>query len=351
MAVNDVPQEGKTFESTQGKDSKALASMITDRYTQAAQTLRTEMRDYWLNHAFLHGYQWLYWSEVTDRLDELPSDPERVQATINRMWPNTRTIISTLMQRELVFEVPASAADDSHVRGARLAETIARAIHHDQNWEELRENGLLATLKGGTAAMCVDWDPDADPILADDTQGAPAIPGDTYNEHLNITQFAVEPGTRYPEQARWWVKVVAHPPRVVKEMFDLDEVPPANGTAGLGAFQRKLMAYDRGDSQELMDLTLVLTYYERPNEETPDGRVVVVVGNEVVFEDEWPFPFKDRLNLVIMRETLKENRWTGDTVLTAGSIISTLDCGISRRALPASFMCSVIDDQDTLNRV
>lgn len=312
-----------TFTSTYGGQDDNAAE-ISYLYWEAVQGLRSETRDYWMNHSFLHGYQWLYFSEASGTLDEIPSDPERVCATVNRMWPNTRTIISTLMQRELQFEVPPSAADDSHVRGARLAETIARTVCHDHDWESLREHMYYAVMKGGTAAMCVDWDPDLEPTLADDMQGSPDIKGDTYEEHLNITQFVVEPGARYPEKARYWIKSVALPPEQVQEMFDLEELPPADATAGLAPFHRKLMSFDRGGDGYLTELTAVLTYYERPTKDNEDGRVCVVVDDKVVFDDVWPFPFKDRLNLVIVRETLRENRWTGDTVLTAARPLQTL---------------------------
>ncbi len=320
------PSETRTFE---GEYNEAdTASEVRTKYYEAVQGLRTELRDYWLNHAFLHGYQWLFWQEAAGRLDELPTDPERVQATVNRLWPNTRTIISTLMQRELVFEVPPNAADDSHMRGARLAETIARAVHHDHTWEYIRENLLYAAWKGGTAALCVDWDDDLEEILSDDTQGSPLNKGDTYEEWLNITQFVVEPGARDPEKARYWIKSVALPPAQVRDMFpekyDVGELPPSDATNGLAPFHRKLLSYDRGGDSELTDLALVMTYYERPNPENPEGRVITVVDQKVVFEDVWPFPFTDRLNLVIVRETLRENRWTGDTVLTAARPIQTL---------------------------
>lgn len=314
-----------TFESNQGVNATAAdAAVVQDLYWKATQGMRTELRDYWLNTAFLSGYQWLFFSEASGRLDQLPEDPERVQATVNRLAPNTRTIISTLMQRELVFEVPPSAADDSHVRGARLAETICRAVAHDHNWEELRENALAAVWAGGTAAICVDWDPDAEEILSDDTQGSPLGKGDTYEEHLNISQFVVEPGCRYPEKARYWIKAVGLPPQQVKDMFDLEDEPPSDATAGLAPFQRKLMSYDRGGDQNISDMTLVLTYYERPNPSCPEGKVCTVVDDRVVFEAEWPFPFKDRLNLVVMRETLREGRWTGETVLTQARPLQTL---------------------------
>lgn len=321
--ATDEPQETRTFESVYSVKDERVAE-IRKRYWDGLQSLQSELRDYWLNHSFLHGYQWLYWSETAGRLDELPPDPERVQATVNRLWPNTRTILGTLMQRELVFEVPPKAADDSHVRGARLAETIIRSVHHDHDWEWLRESVAYAAWKGGTAAMCVGWDPEAEVTLDDDLQGNPIAKGDTYEEKLNITEFVVEPGCRNPEKARWWIKAVALPPEDVKGMFGLEETPPADATAGLAPFHRKLMGYDRGADSRVGDLTLVITYFERPNPECPDGEVVTVVDNKVVYGDEWPFPFKDRLNLVIVRETPRENRWTGDTVMTAARPLQVL---------------------------
>jgi hypothetical protein len=326
MALDDknAPAETRTFTSVRATKDEVAAGKIRSKYWEAVQGLRTELRDYWLNHAFLHGYQWLYWSEDAGRLDERPADPERIQATVNRMWPNTRTIISTLMQRTLSFEVPPKAADDSHMRGARLGETIIRSVHHDHNWENLREHVLYAAWKGGTAAIAVGWDPDLETTLDDDTQGNPIQKGDTYEEHLNITQFVVEPGARDPEKARWWIKSVALPPKDVQLTFGLDDEPPADATAGLAPFHRKLMSYDRGGDAEVVDLTLVMTYYERPSEENEDGRVVTVVDNNIIHDDVWPFPFKDRLNLVVIRETLRENRWTGDTVMTAARPMQTL---------------------------
>jgi hypothetical protein len=231
------------------------------------------------------------------------------------------------MQRGLSFEVPPSAADDSHMRGARLSETIIRSVHHDHNWEELRENLYYAVWKGGTAALCVDWDPEGEEIIGDDAPGSPITKGSTYEEHLNITQFIVEPGARYPEKARYWIKSVALPPAEVKSMFPdhfPDDPPPADATAGLAPFHRKLMSYDRGGDSEQVDLTAVLTYYERPNPSCPEGKVATIVDQEVVFEADWPFPFTDRLNLVVVRETLRENRWTGDTILTAARPLQTL---------------------------
>ena len=324
MATSDTPSHLQTFEGVFGQ-GKEGAGQLKDLYWNALDSIRVEMQDYWLNHAFLHGYQWLYFSEVTGQLDEIPEDPERVQATVNKMWPSTRTIISTLMQRHLSFEVPPREATDAHIRGAKLAESVLRAVHQEHSWETLREDVYYAVWKGGTAAMCVDWDPDAGDILDRNVEGgSPIKSGDTYEQHLSITQFVVEPGSVYPETARYWFKSLALPPAEVQKMFDLEDKPPADATAGLSPFQKRSLSLERGHESEIVDLTLVLTYYERPSDQNPEGRHAILVDNEFVHDGPWPFPFKDRLNLVIMRETPKENRWTGDTVLTAARPVQTL---------------------------
>lgn len=309
-------------------DNEQTASDIHEMYEEAIRSMRYELQTYWLNHSFLFGFQWTYWDENDGRLTDIPRDPERVRATVNRLWPNTRTIISTLMQRTLSFEVMPTDVDDAHLRGAKLAESVAAAIHDHHDWEVMREQLYHAVWKGGTAALVVDWDPTVGNVLADNTEGeAPLKEGDTVEEALNITQFVIEPGARNPEKARWWMKAVALNPDVVQEMYPdafPDDPPPADATNGLTPFQTKLMSFDRSGDMEIADLTMVLTYYERPNDKNPKGCVKVIVDDKIVEEEEWPFPFKDRLNLTLVRETPRENRWTGDTVLSAARPLQQL---------------------------
>ncbi|MEE9125350.1 MAG: hypothetical protein V3U14_12805 [candidate division NC10 bacterium] len=313
------PAEQQTF----GSDDDA-ASLVRTRYQEGAKNLIGEARDYWLNHAFLHGHQWLYFSNEDQTLDEIHRDKKRVQATVNRLWPTTRTIMGQLMQRPLVFEVPPTDVSDTHIRGAKLSESLLRVLHNEHMWERTRESFNYAIWKGGTAALTTYWDEHAHPILEEAAPGeSPISEGDTVEEHLNITQFVVEPGTRNPEFARWWIKAVAYPPDEVKARFQLKETPPADASAGMTPFQRKLISYDRWTSTET-ELTTVFTMYERPNHETPKGRVVVVVGDESIHDDEWPYPFKHRLNLVVGVETPKENRWTGDSVFTMARPVQVL---------------------------
>ena len=266
--------------------------------------------------------QWVHVNRVTHRLEQVPEDPDRVRATINVMWPNSRTIMSKLTQRELQFEVPPNSADDVAIAGSKVAESIIEAVKDEHQWETLRESVGWSSWKGGTAAICVDWDPKRGKptALMDDGRLLPS--GDTVETALSLAEFVVEPGARIAGRARWWIKAQALPPAQVKAEYGLSDEPAADATAGLSALEGKLVAatatgqHGPGDVAST-PLTLVLTYYERPNPATPKGKVEVVVGDKTVWgPKEWPFPFVDYLNLATCRETVIENQWLGETVLS-----------------------------------
>ena len=300
-------------------------NLVMERYRSGLASIRNRLSDYWLNHAFLLGYQWTYVEESTGVVRQAPDEPGREQAVNNRMWSNHRTLIGKLTQRELTFEVPPTGADDGSIMGARIAESILRGTKVAHGWETDREVLAAMILKGGTAALAVEWDPHAGHVVVGPSEDSEEIRGgDTVETPLGLHQFVVEPGVREAEKARWWIKAESLPPETVQSIYGLAERPDADVTAGQSALQRRLISSANMSSQASSgtndDLTLVLTYYERPNVHSPEGRVAVVVGGQIVQGGEdmpWPFPFKDRLNLVVGRETVVEDEWTGQTVYTA----------------------------------
>ena len=114
-------------------------SLVKSRYEAGRKTINREVRDYWMNHAFIRGRQWIWLNRTTGQAENLDLDPDRVQVTADRLWPATRTIMSKVTQREMQFEVLPTAADDATVRGAALAEAVLEDIRIGHDWESLRE--------------------------------------------------------------------------------------------------------------------------------------------------------------------------------------------------------------------
>lgn len=270
---------------------------IEERWTHAYNEVREYARDYALNHAYLEGRQWLQFDPVELLLNNsVPDDIDRLQATMNRMRANHRTLISQLTKQPLVFEVTPSAYDDATLRSAKVSEAILRDLHDEHDWEVKREGLMTAVLKGGTAVVAVDWD---------------AANKTTLETVLSVTEFVCEPGARDLETARWWIRQQLLPPEEVQAMFPehFSEGPPdADGRTPYAAEYRS-------GTQEV-DQTRVFTYYERPNPLCPDGKFCVEVNGKLLQEGKWPFPWTRHLNIAAARETLIENQAFGSTILS-----------------------------------
>lgn len=294
---------------------------VLDLFHKGANARRPHVRNYWKSLAFLLGHQWTYWSKETQRIDVVPNKEDTIRATINRLWPSSRTIMAKLTQRHLQFEVSPNNADDVAIEGAKLSESILTAVARDHEWENVRASTAWNAWLGGTAAVCVTWDPTLGKptALADDGQALPS--GDTVETPLSVADFVLEPGAKDGRTAGWWIHVEALPPAQVQRKWDLAEEPAADATAGLSHLESKLLgsnpaAGPNGAGTVSTPLTSVLTYYERPSKRRPKGRVAVVVGNEEVWAGDWPFPWQDHLNIAFCTETHMSGQAYGETVFT-----------------------------------
>jgi hypothetical protein len=142
--------------------------------------------------------------------------------------------------------------------------------------------------------------------------------GDVTVDVVSIHEIACEPGTRNLERALWWIHGVALPPAEVKRMFGLEKEPKADARA-VDTIWRVI----DGETLSNVPLTMVLTYYQRPDGAEP-GAVMTVVDGEIVDQGEWPFPFTDRLNIAIARVDPIHGRWYGHTPVTDAVPIQAL---------------------------
>jgi hypothetical protein len=302
---------------SKAKDSGQVScSEIKDKFEESNQAMLKEQWSFILNRAMLHGQQWVTFDTVSRSVAAIPREPDRLRCTFNRIWPATRHLMAKLLSRPLVFEVAPSEADDASVRGAHTAEAVLEAIAKTNNWENVREQLAWTAWLGGTAVLGFEWDQDRGKTLGYRQDGSDIGGGDIYECPLNILEVAWEPGAKDAEKAMWWIKAQALPPTQVQAMYGLKDLPPADATAAQGYLGRTLTMEE--SNRPRPNLTLVLTYFERPTKGRPKGAVATVVDNKFVDgPHDWPFPFKDRLNMVVFRETKVQGRAQGDTVMNA----------------------------------
>lgn len=296
---------------------------IRSKYQESTRYFRHEQYTHNVNRAFVSGDQWLYYDRIRNTVTQVQRDPARVRATMNRLWPASRHIIARLMSKPLAFEVPPTDSDDATTRGALTAQSVVQDLHKRHNWEDAKEQTAWNMWYGGTGGICVDWDPGKGDKLGMTEQGREYGTGDLCEHPMSILEMVWEPGSRDAEKGYWWIRAQALPPEEVRRMYDLDYLPQADATGAGTPFSQALTRADR--QSEPTDMTLVLTLYMRPHRDNKRGTVATVVGNRFVSEPKpWSFPWKDRLNLVVFRETKVPSRATGDTVLSAAVSVQTL---------------------------
>jgi hypothetical protein len=283
------------------------AKTVKDRWERSLRSNRAEREQAAVNDMFLRNKHWVFWNRSTSRLEEMPRDPSRVRATVAKIGPDSRRVISKLLRRPLVFDVRPTSADDAAARASRIAESALSEVHDKQRWEDLRHDHANVTWAHGVGALKVDWDWRVGTPIGFDEQGRLHGTGDVNLDVVSIQEIACEPGTRDLERALWWIHGVAMPPAEVKRMFTLDKEPKADARA-----VDTVWRIVDGETLTNVPLTMVLTYYQRPVGTEP-GVVMTVVDNQIVDQGEWPFPFDDKLNIAIARIEPIHGRWYGHT--------------------------------------
>lgn len=293
------------------------AAKIIDMWQDADRYLVKERRDYWMNASYYVSHQWIWWDSSRNAVQELSYANEAEKGsriTVDKYGPRTRSLLARLTRAELMWEVQPGGMDDSSMRRQRLQEQLLIGEQRHNNWEDVREMCLLQTLFGGSAAICVDWDPDKGEDYLLDAVSQISVPlGGIRLTPVGINEFTLEPGSLNATDARWWIRCTSLPPEQVQERYNLEETPKADSEAMLSARHRSLLRNRPGGDPP--KTTLVYIYYERPTNRGPGCVVHVVNGKVVLLEEEWPFPFK-HLNISVFRQNKIPNSWVGHTLLT-----------------------------------
>ncbi len=314
-ATGGPSQSGSDDYSVSAIGADVDPSIVKSKWDVIKRVQIRERREFWINQAFLLDEQYIRYDKFRDTVARVEfRDPDRLRLTVNRLRPNLNTLMAKLTSRPLRWDVLPDAPDDALVLGARLAEEVLSSTHDKQRWEHLRRYGLQSMYLGGTNGCCVEWDTSAGVDLGVQTElGRQVATGDVRLTSLNITEFGLQPGVRNVDEATWWVRALAVPPTQVRDTYDLDWLPEPDASSE----QTLVLLYD-SSWRPFADRSLVLTYFERPTRKNPQGLVGTVCNGEWIDGPyDWPFPFKDRLNLAVFRQTQVIGRWSGDTVLAS----------------------------------
>jgi hypothetical protein len=300
-------------------------NIVDERWKMAVAPLKRDTRNYWINTSFVVGEQWITWSNTEQAIRRLEADPRRARITRNRIKRSLIINLAKILKNPLDFDVSPDSADDAAVKGAELAQTALIDVRDRRNWEQVRRAETMSTMIGGTAAVSIEWDPAGHKKVGTTENGVDYGVGEACLDALSIIEFAGQPGVEDAELGQWWVKQTAEDPDDVAERYGIDP-PEPDATTAVGAWETRIVAAAAtmsGATRSYDGRVMVRTLFERPSRKNPAGRVTTSVSGNIVQDVPWPFPWKDRLNLVVFRDFPMDGRWTGESRITDAIPIQT----------------------------
>lgn len=288
------------------------------------------------NLLFADGRQHIDWSLREKAWKEAPSADGRIRVTMNYIRPILRSRTQRLMSSELSWRaIPHSNAHEERDRAA-VATNLLDARWHGSEMDAKTRQAIFLADCCGVCYFKQFWNPTIGPltgatilaphpitgqptpypvdaqgqVLADD-QGNPLEgndlgfryrPGDTdtairtiFNIRLNPDAQGLEPN----EGLRWLLDAEVVPISVVKERWG-PRAAKVQATQGVGMMRQ----YERivrsianrpttsnndlltgRDGQQIpdKDTTLYVEYWEAPSDTMPQGRLLIVAGEELLF--------------------------------------------------------------------
>lgn len=293
------------------------AALVRDRWERGTKATRRERQNALLNQCFLLNQHWNYWNRASGRLEEIPRNPDRVRATIAKVGPDSDRILAKLTSRPLTWEINPKTADDQAIQASRVGEAALAQVALEQQWEEIRFEHAHVTWTGGVGLIALEWDTSVGTTIGMTEEGREIKTGDVKLSVLSIHEVACEPGTPDIRKGKWWMSGVAMPSEDVKETWNLPKTPEADAR-GSETVWRTL----EGDRSADTPMTMVYTYYERPCNGSP-GMTATIIGQEIVEQGPWPFPFTDRLNVAVCKVRPIHRKWWGHTPVTDAVPVQT----------------------------
>lgn len=296
------------------------AEKIVERWRKGQSDISDVCNKTWLTRAYLAGQQWVQRDTFTDHLREMPRNPDRVRATINRMGPDSRRVIAKLTASPLRFEVTPETPDDAARRGAALGTAILADTVREHDWQGHYVDHAWTTWEGGVGLVWVEWDGKAGKEAGRDERGRKIGTGEVCITIGSPTETATVPGTRDIRFAPWAIRAIATPPEEAMENYGLKTLPKADSIASTTYLTRAMRA---GRQSVAPETTTVLVEYRRPFHDR-EGKIIHVIGGEVVREEEWYYPFDDRLPIGVARVVQVPGRWVGQAVVWDAIEVQTL---------------------------
>lgn len=282
-----------------------------------------EKRQWYLNLAFLVGNQYVKWDSIRGTLFEPKAPSWRVRLVLNHILPRVRTEFAKLTINRHVWEVLPATGEERDVNTAKVATKWLDAKWRELEMDDVREEVVLNDLVFGNGFIKTWWDPDqyadtnTEPQIDPET-GEPVTDengnsimtprmserdpdkfmplGDIAAASISPLEIIPDPHATCVADAQWIIHAKDWPVDAVEDKWGVRIAEAQQGEGILSRVKSMVMSAIGKTSlgqQEDDDMVTVKEMWERPSGKYPEGRLVIVAGDTLVYDGPNPMPDGD----------------------------------------------------------
>ena len=213
----------------------------------------------------------------------------------NHIAPLVEIRLSKLVRVRPSLAVIPFSDELHHITSARVSRNILKAVHYKTNMKDIISAASTWSEVCGTGFYKVVWDKNDGNIIAVDEDGNNINEGDV--SITSVSPFEIFPDSNSYENIEDCKSIIharAYHKDTIKNIWGIDveggsvnvfSLGSVANTGGLGYIGNTT----RVANSQMHDHAIVIEKYEVPSVEYPNGRLIIVAGNELVFLGDLPY--------------------------------------------------------------
>lgn len=304
MKIKDITkiygEKGESAESIVGAKNSGYDKKMAERIVREVkedfavrQSERRMLERNWeLNMNFLAGNQYCDIGASGEIVEEEPRFYWQYRRVFNHIAPAIDTRCAKLSRVRPQLIVRAASDQEGDLRTAKISSNVLKSVCEENSFEEVMSKATVWSETCGTSFYKIVWDGTAGRCLGQNESGS------VYEGAVRIS--AVPPFEIYPENLGCEniedqpsiLHVKALPVSEIEEKYGV-KIPGRDisefSFAPCSSSQNFVGAFGVRSGNTLKNCELVIERYEKPTSAFPQGRFIVVAGNELVYVGDLPY--------------------------------------------------------------
>ena len=294
------------------KYSDDLASFVNDEFRRR-QSDRLPFELQWrLNMEFIKGNQYLTVNSHLRKIDEVPKlywYQER--EVFNQIATIIETRIAQLSRQRPMMKVRPASGDETDIQSAKLSNAILESKWHDESMDNKQDDLVTWMEHTGTGIIKNTWDADKGAMVGQAQTNEEIDLGEGFTDEQetfidvyegDVDTEIISPFEFYPDsnfrnnmdEVRSCIHAKAFHVKDILEMYgvqvDAEQIDSFTMQSG-GSLSG--LGYKNGSfttkTETIKDHAIVKEYYERPSDKFPEGRFIVIAGDDVLYSGDLPY--------------------------------------------------------------